>query len=485
MPLGDLAIDLESRMRLRLADARLPSDYVFRRRGLMHHWNKGDNAHLRFPHDAPCVQADRADAYRQKGGNMYTTICPHCTVQLECLDNGYLSQPERAKDALMVISSHPDFHINPKNKGFAKPYLTDYTGGKRLVVQDDVATHALFLPCEVSRDRLCRMRDDWKGQFLSGFAKELLRILESEGTPYAIGEYLDTLTDKQKSLLTYQMAHVRVETTEPDGTASHWVMSLDEAVGKGIFSLGDAGDIAELPSVYPKGWTLLDQLTAFFEHYTRESDAPIRYLDGTLSFVIPPRILDSVDKAIFMSATLDLDLFKRAFPEAETDNTPPIELAKGAGIYQLRTNRNPRRTVFKFADGQPVGLSDAGESYWRMMVDEITRTPDTKHAIITYKPVLEWKRNEIASDLSELDNIVATAHFGNLVGLIPNSKMPMYFGLSLLLRYRMVRIYPKTKSHGALRCFLATMPNLLTMDMTQKPVHTATIAFRRFGRTPS
>ena len=418
VPIGDLAIDLELRMLDRLIEANLPSDYVFRRRGLMHRWSDGYEAHLRFPHEVPCIQADRADAYRRKGGNMYTTICPYCPSHVECLESGYLSQPERAKEALMVITSHPDFHINPKNKGFVKSYLTDCTGDKRLIVQDDVSVHALFLEYEITKDRLQQWRDDWDGAFLSSFAKKLLTLLESEGTPYAIGEYLDTLTEKQKALLSYQMTHVRLQTTGPDGTDTYFVMGIDEAVAKGFFSLGGAGDIElELPAVYPKGWTLIDQLSVFFQYYRREADAPIEYRDDTLTFMLPPRLHDKVWKAIFMSATLDLDLFKRAFPNADTQQTPPTAFAQGAKVYQLRTNRNPRKTVFRFENGEPVGLSQSGESYWQLMIHEIARTPDTKHAIITYKPVFEWKAAEEASDLTELDNIVATAHYGNLVGL--------------------------------------------------------------------
>ena len=118
-----------------------------------------------------------------------------------------------------------------------------------------------------------------------------------------------------------------------------------------------------------------------------------------------------------MSATLDLDLFKRAFPEAETENIPLTQWADNAKVYQLRTNRNPRATVYNVVDGEVVGLSDTGENYWQRMIDEIARSPDAKHAIITYKDVLKWKRNDEASDLAELHNITAPAHYGNLVGL--------------------------------------------------------------------
>ena len=417
VPNGDLAIDLETRMHRRLSDIGLSLDYVFRRRGLMFRWNDGKDAHDRFPHEIPCIQAARCDAYRRKGGNMYKTICPNCPVQTECLQYGYRSQPENAKNARMIISSHPDFHINPAHKGFAKPYLTDITGAQRLIVQDDVSTHALFLECEITRHRLQQLRNDWKGAFLGGFAKELLRILEVEGTPYATQDYLNSLTKKQKALLNFQLTRVRIQTTQADGTHTHFVMTLDEAVSHGFYGEATESDIAEMPAVYPKNWTLLDQLTAFFKHYKREADAPIHYHDGTLKFALPPRLHDKVWKAVFMSATQDEVLFKHALPEAQTQNLPPTAWQPHVKVYQLRTNRNPRATVYRFEDGKTVGLSDTGESYWQHMIDEIARTPDTKHAIITYKDVLKWKRNDEASDFSELDNIVATAHFGNLVGL--------------------------------------------------------------------
>lgn len=417
VPTGALAIDLEKRMQRRLSLVGLPRDQVFRRRGLMHCWNNGKNARNRFPHEIPCIQAARCDAYRKKGGNMYKTICSSCPVETECRKYGYLSQPEQAKNARMVIASHPDFYINPANKDFAKPYLNDITGAQRLIVQDDVSTHALFLKCQITRNRLQQIRDDWDGKLLASFAKELLRLLDAEGTPYAIRDYLDTLTEKQKRALNYQLTRVRMQTPQADGTITRSVMTLDEAVANGFFGDASESEIAEMPAAYPQNWTLLDQLTAFFKHYKRPDDAPIRYHDGTLKFAVPPRLHDSIWKAVFMSATLDLNLFKRAFPEAHTEDVPPTQWKNEAKVYQLRTNRNPRATVYNRVDGEVVGLSNTGENYWQRMIDEIARTPDTQHAIITYKDVLNWKRNDEASNLTEFHNIIATAHYGNLVGL--------------------------------------------------------------------
>ena len=83
-----------------------------------------------------------------------------------------------------------------------------------------------------------------------------------------------------------------------------------------------------------------------------------------------------------MSATQDENLFKRAFPEAQNQNLPPTAWKLHVEIYQLRTNCNPRTTVYQFTDGEITGLSDTGESYYQRVIDEIART-SAKHAIIT------------------------------------------------------------------------------------------------------
>ena len=477
-PTTDLAVDLEKRMIHRFEELEL-FDTVFRWRGLMHGWDDREDPNLLFPHRIPCVQAPRADAYRRHGGNMYQMICPTCPVLDMCSVKGFLSQREAIQKARAAIISHPDFHINPAATQFAKEITQNEFGEPRTLIQDDVSADRLFSENSITRESLEAMRDTWKGQILSDFAKALLKACCVDGKPFAIGEYLNTLTPDQKSALHFQMTRVRADAPYNLQSTTHisvpiedtnghlnyvntsiavalqegliddesvvelddhfpksriyvseseckFVGTLDNAVFHGIFSHADVDAIETLPHVYSKDWTLLHQLERFFDHYPREVDAPIRWHEDTLTFVTPPKLSKWIDKAIFMCATLNLGLFKRAFPNSHIEDLNLTQWHESAKLYQLRTNRNPRATVFRFENRKnttgkvkkvPVGLSKTGECYWRLMIDEISRSSHLKHAIITYKKVLEWKKDEEASDLDEFDNIIATAHYGNLVGL--------------------------------------------------------------------
>lgn len=417
VPTGELAIDLQNRAVKRFAEAGLPNERVFRRRGLMHRWKNGEDIARRFPHEVTCIQAPRADAYRHKGGHFQKVICPTCPELNTCEQYGYRSQESRAKEAQLVIMSDPDFHTNPQKRRYAQEYLTDQYNNPRFVVTDDISMSELFIACQITKERLQRMLQDWKDCILANFARKLLQLLEIDQDPYAIGEYLQTLTEKQKSHISYQLSHVRIAQTTAAGDTEYIVLRLDDAVSKGYYNTETPADIQRMPIVDNEKWTLLDQLQACFTRYKHSEDAPIRYHDGILTFVIPPKMHQQVTKAIFMSATLDEILFKRVYPHAHIENLTHTQLQAGAQIYQLRTNHNPRGTLYEYENQTPVRLSETGESYWKRIIADIHQNPDTAHAIITYKQVLDWKNNQIASELAELDNIVATAHFGNLVGL--------------------------------------------------------------------
>ena len=415
-PHTDLAIDLENRMHNRLTENGLPHNQVFRYRGLMHQWNEGKDAHLRFPQEIPCIQAGKCDAYRRKGGNMYKAICSSCPEKQECEENGYLSQPKHAQLARMVITPHKDIHINPVYSQHIERYLTDYLGQQRVIIQDEAQAHELFIECQTTRDQLLEMVKHWKGEELGRFAKILVDYCDDDN-PRKIGQYIAELASQQKKDIKQQLTRVRFLVKDGNDLEYHRIMELDKAVAEGYFSITNENEINKLPSVYHPNWTLLDQLETFFEHYKREVDAPIRYHNGVLQWAIPPRLHKKVKKAGFMSATLDLNLFKRAFPNAHTEQIPPTHWAAGAKVYQLRTNRNPRSTVYKMENNKPTGLNPTGEKFWQRMMKEIRNTPDKKHAIITYIQLLEWKMNEVASDLTEHENIVTTRHYRGLTGL--------------------------------------------------------------------
>ena len=83
----------------------------------------------------------------------------------------------------------------------------------------------------------------------------------------------------------------------------------------------------------------------------------------------------------------------------------PTQWHPDARVFQLRTNRNPRRTVYSGPDEEGL-LSATGETYW----DYISKDIQKPHrGLITYKALLKEKADELEG--------VAVANYGGLVGL--------------------------------------------------------------------
>lgn len=409
-PTTVLAEDLETRMKSRFTKAGHLIDNVFRWRGLT---QKADDKTATFPDEKPCVQAKLADAFRRKGGNIYKTICPYCTVQSDCHDSGYLSQIPRASRARAVILPIADAFTNPSYRTFTNEFLTHGTSD-RLCIVDEVDIFDLFVHCQLTKERLSAWREMWQDCALGDFAEHLITLLEVENNPFAIGSYLTNLSDSDRERISYQMQHIRLP-VNTGNDVEYQVHSLDDAVSQGLLSAATQQDIKTLPQVDGE-FTTLEKLRMFFHRYKRFEDSPMTYHDGILRWVVFPEVHHKVKKIGFMSATLNLDLFKRIFPEAETLEIPLSRWVPGARCFQLRTAKNPRATVFKRDDeGNFDRLTNTGLKLWRTMIAEIQRTPHLNHGIITYKDVLDWAN----IDIKELD-ITATANFGGLVGLDTN-----------------------------------------------------------------
>lgn len=412
VPTSELAAEQEGRMLARGID-------VFSYRGLMYHWQDGEDVHLRFPHDAPCIQAARCEAYRQKGGNMYQVICPSCPVLSECLIAGYRSQANQVAMAAAVLMPIPDAFTNPTYHGFLKPYLSAYMETERLCIVDEVDVFKLFVECTLTKERLKAIMAMWKDHTVAEFAAGVLTLCEIHEVPYKISDLLKDYTEKELQIIKRRLQQVRVDVASSFGGTETRVMSLDDAVKDGYISAVTDADITALPEV-DGNWGLIDQLQAFFNHYTRPEDAPMAYHDGVLRWVVPPVVHEKVWKLGLMSATLDGALLPRAVPDAEMHDLPPVDWKAGAEVYQLRTHKAPRRTVYELekveVDGKekwvPIGFSDTGQRLWHLVEQEIRSTPDKKHGIISYKQVLEW----IQPEIEELE-IEAVANYGGLVGL--------------------------------------------------------------------
>ena len=406
-PTTVLAEDLEKRMKSRFSKAGHRDSDVFRWRGLT---QKADDPSAKFPHEKPCVQGKRADMFRSKGGNIYKTICPYCPAEVECCDSGYLSQIRNALAARAVILPISDAFTNPTYRNFTDEFFAQEIADQLCIV-DEVDIFDLFVDCQLTKERLNKWSNMWENWELGVFARKLLTLLEVENNPFSIGEYLASLSNDDRERIAYQMQHVRLPVENGDNV-EYQVHTLDDAIARALLPATTEQEIKELPSV-DGDWTTLDKLTMFFDRYKRFEDSPMTYRDSVLRWVVFPEIHRKVNKIGFMSATLNLDMFKRVFPEAETLEIPLSQWVPGARCFQLRTAKNPRATVMKRDDaGKFEDLNDTGTKIWRMMIAEIQKTSHLNHGIITYKDVLDWAH----VDIKEL-TITATANFGGLVGL--------------------------------------------------------------------
>ena len=179
-------------------------------------------------------------------------------------------------------------------------------------------------------------------------------------------------------------------------------------------AIGSVEHIKTLPRLETEDWNLLIQLELFFERYPRDADMPMKYENDTLTFLFPPLPMKTRARMGFMSATLQETLFRRAFQtrqekreDVSFHDSGLTEWHPEARVYQLRTNRNPRATVYHSKEGTDDSLlSASGVGFWELVKADLA---NPKRGLISYKAVLAEKQTELEG--------IPTANFGGLVGL--------------------------------------------------------------------
>ena len=402
-PTTELAKEVEARLETAECD-------VFRWRGL-HSEPDGQ-----FPHEKPCMFPDEYRAYAETGRNAYKMLCePICPHLDACEQHGYRSQEAKAKAAQVVVAAHKDLLMNPLFRSTAERLLPKDKDD--LIVIDEFDVFETFIKIEVSQARLEYLRDTWQDNPLGDFAMDLLHACVVQNAPYtgiaAIKEYLKDHPTKQKAII--------------DGLSSYrvgdTVHTRKEAQGIGSDIGQTLEHIRSLPKIEREDWNLLIQLELFFERYHHPTGAPIQWKDNTLTFYLPPLPYFTEAKVICMSATLNKAFFEKAFAvrQAKREDVGFIDAADTewhleAKVFQLRTNRNPRRTLLtreKNDKGQwhYTGLTDTGQQALDAILQSARDTPERQHALISYKFVTETYAEQIA------DAGIITGHFGGLVGL--------------------------------------------------------------------
>ena len=366
-----------------------------------------------FPHEKSCKFPDKYTAYAKSGRNAYKMLCEHCPHLAECEQDGYRSQEPKAKAAQVVIAAHKDLLFNPLFRSTADRLLPQHE--EDMIAIDEFNVFESFIKVEVAQARLEYLRDTWHEHPLGDFAKNMLNACVVQNAPHTgITEILNTMSATNRGAIMEALASYRVvdkiyTRKEAQEITAH---------------IGQSVEIIEnLPKIETEDWNLLGQLEIFVSRYHHAVGAPIEWEKGTLTFYLPPLPIYTEAKVLCMSATLNQTFFEKAFDHRQKKHgdvgfidADDTEWHPGAGVYQLRTNRNPRRTLLtaeKYEEKKwhYTGFTATGQQTYDAILEYVKANPLQQHALISFK----WVINTYASELKEAG--IITGHFGGLVGL--------------------------------------------------------------------
>ena len=371
-----------------------------------------------------CIQSERFEALRNKGFNPYKWVCDGCPAYLECKVNGYLSQPDRAKKSQLVALPFPTAFLDPRLRSWADLYKP--RGRDALILHDDLPLGSLFISYQLTAPRLRRIYEQWKGTLAAKWAEACLLAFQLRDWETLKEISLRMNADERQSV-TYAL-------TQCIDLSSGAVVEPDDYLKSEQVDFSTAEACRELPQMDKEGFDVATMLETFFNRYPRIEDAPFSFdtASETFTFDLPPMpyIFNKTVRFGFASATLEKKLIQAIFPDIQFYDAALTEWKDGAGFFQLRTNSNPRRTVLNFIEQEAKdgkkrytydGLSPTGESYYQMAIDFIKAHPNETHAVLSYKTLIEEKKDE-------LDALgVVSGWFGNLAGLDEAFKGVKYF----------------------------------------------------------
>ena len=388
-----------------------------------------------------CIQPNLCEQMGNTGISALSAVCLDCPVYADCQRDGYLVQYEIASEYQAIVTADPSVFWDP-DKNFVWTALSENETADeryhRSAFVDEFKSETAYLNCELSKERIEAWREQWHGQELGNFARELLTALEVEKDPYKAVETAQSKSETEREKLAEQMTQLRFRYTQDfyeDGTprgakcketrrtlakkaitfengltayiansessykilrAKHQKTLKPMAVQeRGFLTLtarqalhfGLLDDLAGITKVDRRAdWTILHKLLKFGERYPARHDAPIAYQDN-LIFSIPPQLHKGVSKLIAMSATLDVELAQRAFSEYATAvvKSDPSRWHADAKLYQLQGAYLPKKSLLT-DDRQ---LTDTGVFYTELITNEVKRDAAVRHVIIAMDPIVK------------------------------------------------------------------------------------------------
>ena len=450
---------------------------VARWRSIMYRWDEVKDIPIDirmanpFKYGNVCEDPERYKALMVKGGDPSEVLCPTCPVYTACQERGYLSQPHAMQRAEAQLSPIGKLFIEPRHNHLVK-HLLDNADEERIYIIDERKSliENLFLECVLTKEVIQQWITNWQGYALGNFAVAIMNALETQvessmnpirqvrAAVEAFKQYEDQII-QQMCYINIQCRVVERKTVDPDtGTVlSHFaidiqngstayipldtkakdrlhaiglptisplVYSLDEdvsipmqmteAIRLGVLDVRTLEDIALFPTVCGNPeWTYWHQFTTFFEHYKRDTDAPMRWFGQILSFWLPPRLHLNIKRLLLISLFNNEQQLRRLFPSDDVDviRVEPTTWLPDNRVFQIRSSSRTFNEIVN--NNNPVNkmeLTKIGERYIRGIRTEIERDLSIKHAIITLYDIT----NKL-SDLSKKSNVCFIENFKSLI----------------------------------------------------------------------
>ena len=224
-----------------------------------------------------------------------------------------------------------------------------------LCAVDETEAHLPFLEISISEDILDAWSDNWKKNALRNFAKALLNALESRSELY------------ENPVRRVRMA-----------------MQAFEAQEETLIQQMSDDDLNR---------TLWHQLKHFFQHYQRDSDAPMMWDRGMLRFWLPS-VLDT----------------EKPFPDA-VKNSESAPWLSGNRVFQIRTGIYSVHEILNYENSwDDLRLSEIGRHFFHGIHAEIERDPNVQHLIIYNQHAAEQVAN-----LTSKENVRSLSHIKRVV----------------------------------------------------------------------
>ena len=344
-----------------------------------------------FEHGNTCIDSHRCNKLSDMGGNPDQIICPKCPVYEECQERGYLSQYTSIKDTAVTVCGTP--HQLLMNPQYVNPIGDVLSGTDLTYVVNYTYASDLFIENRLSIKWLKEWSEHSECAVLKDFAYALLNAVNINKE-----DLTDNITTRIRSVmkmfegaeetLIEQMSQVNATV---DSSSSCLGMSVKDAIASEAQDIHDAENINSIQktSLY-RNWTHWHSLKAFFDHYTRDTDAPMYLKKQQLQYWIPPVLHPDVKKIVILSPSLCEEHLKQTFPNEKVEiyNLGMKETLAGNRVYQLRSEVHSPHSLLNYdLDWDALGLSNIGVRSAIGMHREVERTPDTQHTLISYVPM--------------------------------------------------------------------------------------------------